>query len=46
MQDGKEGFLFISEEILSQELSNRHPFTLYWLGQVSMLIFSLIPGKG
>lgn len=36
MQDGHEDFLFISEEILAQELSDRHPSTSSWPGQDPM----------
>lgn len=46
VQDDKEVFLFIREEILSQELSNRHFFTFHWPEQDHMHIFRPIPGKG
>lgn len=45
MQDGKEDCLFISEERLSQELSNRHPFTCYWSEQDDMLLSRPILAK-
>ena len=45
MQGGKEGYLFISEESLSQELSNRHPFTCYWPEQDDILLSRPILAK-